>query len=44
MLEELKNMYEKLIKLLENNELSYYQREQLLNAKTAVRILIAMED
>ena len=44
MLEELQNMYEKLIKLLENNELSYYQREQLLNAKTAVRILIAMED
>lgn len=44
MLEDLKNMYVKLIKLLENNELSYYQREQLLNAKTAVRILIAMED
>ena len=44
MLEDLKNMYEKLIKLLENNELSYYQREQLLNAKTAMRILIALED
>ena len=43
MLEELQNMYEKLIKFLENNELSYYQREQLLNAKNAIRILIAME-
>ena len=44
MLEDLKNIYEKIIKFLENDELSYYQREQLLNAKTAMRILIALED
>jgi hypothetical protein len=43
MLEELKKMYEKLIKFYENDELTYYQRELLARAKNEIRLLIAME-
>lgn len=44
MLEELKNMYEVLIKYIENKDLTCYQRELAKEAKNSVRLLIAMED
>ena len=44
MLEELKNIYEKLIEINKNDELSYYQRELLARAKNEIRLLIAMEN
>jgi hypothetical protein len=44
MLEELKKMYDKLIELYKNDELTYYQRELLARAKNEIRLLIAMEN
>ena len=44
MLEELKKIYEKLIDLYKNDELTYYQRELLARAKNEIRLLIAMEN
>jgi hypothetical protein len=44
MLEELKKMYETLIELYKNDELTYYQRELLARAKNEIRLLIAMEN
>lgn len=44
MLEELKKIYEKLIEINKNDELSYYQRELLARAKNEIRLLIAMEN
>ena len=44
MLEEFKKMYNTLLKYLENNELSYYQRELAGDAKNSVKLLIAMEE
>ena len=44
MLDELKKIYEKLIDLYKNDELSYYQKELLARAKNEIRLLIAMEN
>ena len=44
MLEELKKIYDKLIEINKNDELSYYQRELLARAKNEIRLLIAMEN
>lgn len=43
MLEELEKMYNTLLKYLENEELTYYQKELAGNAKNAIKLLIAME-
>lgn len=44
MLDELKKIYEKLIEINKNDELSYYQKELLARAKNEIRLLIAMEN
>lgn len=44
MLDKLQKMYDELIKMLDNDDLSYWQKENLYNAKNSIKLLIAMED
>lgn len=44
MISKLQQMYDDFISILENKELSHYQRELVLDAKNAVKILIAIGD
>ena len=42
MQEKLIKMYNEIVNMLENPDLSYWQKENLYNAKTAIRILISI--
>ena len=42
MLDKLQKMYNELIEMLENPDLSYWQKENLYNAKNSIKLLIAI--
>lgn len=42
MQDKLQKMYDELIKMLDNDDLSYWQKENLYNAKNSIKLLIAI--
>lgn len=44
MQDKLKQMYAELVQFLDKDDLSYYQRELISDAKNAIKILIAIGD
>lgn len=44
MLDKLQKMYDELIKMLDTDDLSYWQKEHIANAKNSIKLLMIISE